>query len=123
MSASLDMELGDFLKFVGDYCRRSEAAWSVITALRGPDSPSERPNHSHAKSSELYWLRRERKRRTVEVIRGKAVGQVGAARTRKADSITLPPSSCWDHFDKHCARAANVLGLHINIDASLEVKE
>ena len=89
--------------------------WDVITCQRGPDSPSERPNMTSKESSAAYAGRRERKHRTVEVIREVsffgAVG--GAARHHKAEAVQLPPSSEWDHFDKHVARAAKALGIKV----------
>ncbi len=94
------------------------ALWDVITGLRGPDSPSERPNMTSDESSRAYDLRRARKRDTVEVIRGKAMnGRCGgAARFRTdLDYVTLPPEDEWEHFDKHVARAARALGLRVVI--------
>ena len=87
---------------------------AILAAQRGPDSPSERPDipEQHDK---LYWGRRARKASSGEVIRKKSffgIGCVGA-RTREGDSITLPPSSRWDHYDKHMAQAAAVLGIKV----------
>lgn len=89
--------------------------WDVVTCLRGPDSPSEKDTMDKTDYQAAYKARRKRKHDTVEVIRGMSVGQVGAARTRAGSSITLPPSAEWDHYDKHCARAAKVLGLDVHI--------
>lgn len=92
--------------------------WDMITCLRGPDSPSERPDMSAQEASVAYSARRERKYKTVEVIRNKAFFGVigGAARSHKGDSVTLPPRNQWDHFDKHVERAAKALGLKVIIE-------
>lgn len=92
--------------------------WDVITALRGPDSPSERPNMTPEESSKAYQGRRERKYKTVEVIRSKAFYGAcgGSARRRDGESVLLPPTECWEHFDKHVAKAAAVLGLKVEVE-------
>lgn len=92
--------------------------WDLITALRGPDYPSERPNMSAGESAEAYAARRKRKYASTEVIRAKAFYGVigGAARSHDGDHITLPPQDQWDHFDKHMARAAGVLGLEVRTE-------
>jgi len=94
------------------------AFWDLITALRGPDSPSERPDLSASENSKRYAARRARKFASTEIIRKKAFYGVigGAARSHEAEYITLPPPSKWDHFDKHMARAAGVLGLDIRYE-------
>jgi hypothetical protein len=92
--------------------------WDLITCLRGPDSPSERPNMSPGESSAAYRGRRERKARTVEVIRHHAFnGTIGGAARSRGDRtwVELPPRDKWDHFDKHVERAARVLGLEVRI--------
>ena len=93
----------------------AEAAWDLMTALRGPDSPSERPDMSPKEASKAYTRRRERKYRTVEIIREAAFfGTVGGqARYHKDTKVTLPPSKAWDHFDRHVARAAGRIGLEV----------
>ena len=98
----------------GDHRRKF---WDLITGLRGPDSPSERPDMNTKAASLAYSLRRQRKYDTVEVIRNKAFFGVvgGAARSHEADHVTLPPQSQWDHFDKHVSRAAGTLGLKVVI--------
>jgi hypothetical protein len=93
-----------------------QRAWDVITALRGPDSPSERPDMSPQDQAAAYAARRERKRKGVEVIRGHFVAG-GSARSRKDISyVTLPPREEWDHHDKHVGEAAEALGLEIRIE-------
>lgn len=64
-----------------------------------------------------YWGRRARKASSGEAIRARSffgIGTVGA-RSRNADYITLPPEEVWDHYDKHMAQAARVLGLEVRI--------
>jgi hypothetical protein len=93
-----------------------QRAWDVITALRGPDSPSERPNMSPQDQAAAYAARRERKHKGVEVIRGHFVAG-GSARSRKdINYVTLPPREEWDHHDKHVGEAAEALGLEIRIE-------
>lgn len=94
---------------------KDDNLWSVITCLRGPDFPSERPNMSEAEHKKAYKARRDRKFDTVEIIRAASVGQVGGARVHVDDHVTLPPKDQWDHFDKHVARAAAALGLKVKL--------
>jgi hypothetical protein len=88
---------------------------TILAAQRGPDSPSERPDMGPAEYDRHYWGRRARKRSSGEVIRSVSffgLGRVGA-RSRTADSITLPPRNQWDHYDKHQASAAQILGIKV----------
>lgn len=89
----------------------------ILAAQRGPDSPSERSNMVGAAHSKAYWGRRARKASSGEVIRAVSFlgfGKVGC-RYRKGDKIYLPPHDKWDHYDKHMAEAAHVLGLDVVI--------
>jgi hypothetical protein len=88
---------------------------TILAAQRGPDSPSERGDMSPAEHDRAYWGRRARKRSSGEIIRSASffgIGKVGA-RARGGDTITLPPRSQWDHYDKHQASAAQVIGIKI----------
>jgi hypothetical protein len=88
---------------------------AILAAQRGPDSPSERGDMSSADHDKAYWGRRARKFSSGEIIRAASffgLGRVGA-RSRTASSITLPPSDNWDHYDKHMAQAAGVLGIAV----------
>lgn len=89
--------------------------WDLMAMVRGPDYPSERGTLSPDDYKAAYAARRQRKRETVEVIRHKLFdGMVGGtARHREGDCVILPPSSKWDHFDRHVQRAALILGLRI----------
>jgi hypothetical protein len=98
---------------------QDDGMWSIITCMRGPDSPSERPDMSEAEHAAAYRARRDRKFKTVEVIRGASVGHVGSARVRYDTFITLPPKSLWDHFDRHCHEAAQALGLEVRIEGDV----
>jgi hypothetical protein len=92
--------------------------WDLITCLRGPDTPSERPDMTSEERNVAYSGRRRRKADTVEVIRAKAFGGVvgGSARYRTdRDFVLLPPEGEWDHFDKHVQRAANAIGIEVKI--------
>jgi len=92
------------------------ALWDVLTAMRGPDFPSERPNMSPREASAAYRGRRERKYRTGEVLRAVALpGACIGARTHFDTKVVLPPTDQWDHYDKHVARAARALGLGVEI--------
>lgn len=110
------------LQQIGQWCREDGGLWDVITCLRGPDSPSERPNMGAEEAAAAYKARRARKYDTVEVIRGASVGQCGGARTRTDTFVTLPDESMWDHFDKHVARAAKALNVEIKIKALKQKK-
>lgn len=89
--------------------------WDLMCALRGPDFPSERPDMEPAASQAAYAARRDRKYKSCEVVREAAFFGVigGAARHHPDTKILLPPSKEWDHYDKHQARAAAVLGLEV----------
>ena len=114
---TFDTPLSEAIKEIRRYLKDSpdgQALWDILTALRGPDNPTERGGMSDAQWNEQYRLRRARKRETVEVIRGKTFPNCGEARCREdIDYVTLPPKAEWDHFDKHVARAAHWLGLRI----------
>jgi hypothetical protein len=105
--------IGGFLKR-GD--KEASRLWTIITAQRGPDSPSERADMNEAERAKAYGGRRRRKADTVEVVRAQSFGGVvgGAARSRKDRKyLTLPPASQWDHFDRHMSQVAEVLGLKV----------
>lgn len=90
--------------------------WDVMAVVRGPDAPSERPDMERKAAEDAYRGRRERKRRTGEVLRGAMFfgAHGGCARTRTDITyVTLPPRDEWDHYDKHVARAADILGLEV----------
>jgi hypothetical protein len=81
--------------------------WDVMSAIRGPDGPSD------------IQKREARKFLTVQVIRGVAFhGAVGGNAAHRTDSrsVSLPcreDGMVWDHFDAHVAKAAIALGLTI----------
>ena len=116
------MSLDDWRSFMAQFMTHNtnaSAAWDIMGCVRGPDAGlgvlSERPNMESSEHSAVYTKRRERKYDTVEIIR-KAMffgAMGGAARSHKGDTVTLPPSGAWDHFDKNVARAARALGLKI----------
>lgn len=88
---------------------------AILAAQRGPDSPSERPDMGSKDHDQAYWGRRARKASSGEIIRAASffgIGLVGA-RSRGGDSIVLPMSTNWDHYDKHMSQAASVLGLKV----------
>lgn len=104
-------------KQIGRWLRGPQGASlaAILAAQRGPDSPSEHGGLVGEAYQEAYWGRRARKKSSGEVIRATSffgIGQVGA-RSHQGDSITLPPHSQWDHYDKHMAQAAQVLGLKV----------
>jgi hypothetical protein len=95
--------------------RHGAALAAILAAQRGPDSPSERPDMGPVQHDQAYWGRRARKASSGEIVRSASffgIGKVGA-RSRSGDSITLPPRSKWDHYDKHQAQAAQVLGIKV----------
>src|SRR4051812_31573094 len=115
------MSLDDIRKQIGKWLAGPHGARlaTILAAQRGPDSPSERNDMPKPEWNAAYWGRRARKHSSGEVIRQASffgVGTVGA-RSRSAESITLPPEAEWDHYDKHQAEAAKVLGLKVDIRA------
>ena len=107
-----------FREFMGEFLSLNPSAgkaWDLLTCLRGPDAPSDRPDQSTEENEHAYARRRERKYRTVEIIREVAFfGTVGGAARHHLDvKVTLPPAKEWDHFDKHVARAAKAVGLRV----------
>jgi hypothetical protein len=98
----------------------SSSAWDLLACVRGPDYPSERPDMNQSESASAYRSRRERKFRTVEIIRHKLFYGVigGCARSHADTHVTLPKVSQWDHFDRHVQRAANILELPIKTEDS-----
>ena len=95
------------------------ALWDLMCGLRGPDTPCERGDLSSAINAKLYAGRRERKYKTAEIVRQAAFFGVGGGGARRhADTkIILPPQIKQDHFDKHQARAASVIGLDVEIES------
>lgn len=117
-TAAHEMTLKEWRLFMMELLRsnpNASAVWDIMTALRGPDSPSERPDMDPVEASSAYAGRRKRKYDTVEVVRAKAFYGVcgGQARSHADEAVTLPPSQQWDHFDKHVARAARWLKLGV----------
>lgn len=110
---------------IGIFLKSSHGArlWNLITALRGPDSPSEKPNMSFDEQQQAYKARRKRKYNTVEVIRDAAFFGVigGAARSHKDTKVTIPNSKEWDHFDRHVFKAAQAIGLNVEYGPGVEV--
>jgi hypothetical protein len=109
--------LDDIRKQIGKWLSGPQGSRlaAILAAQRGPDSPSERGDMDGEEHKKAYWGRRARKASSGEVIRQASffgIGQVGA-RSRSGSSITLPPSNEWDHYDKHQAQAAGVLGIQV----------
>lgn len=116
-----NISLEKWRQFMARFLRRnpnSGAAWDIMTGLRGPDSPSERPDMGVEERDRAYRGRRKRKYDTVEIIRHTAFyGALGGcARHHEDTKVTLPPRGQWDHFDRHVARAAQYLGLQVKIE-------
>ena len=100
----------------------ASAAWDIMGCVRGPDSPSERPDMKASEASAAYGGRRKRKYETVEVLREEmffgACG--GSARHHKDDHVKLPSPSSYDHFDKHIERGARAIGIKVQRKKSHE---
>lgn len=114
-----DLSFDDWRRFMGEFLQRNPnagAAWDLMGCVRGPDFPSERPDMRSSEHDAAYKGRRKRKYETVEVIRNAMFfGFVGGgARSHSGDSVELPPTNMWDHFDRHVARGANAVGLKVN---------
>lgn len=109
--------LDGMLKEINQFLRESPDGgrlWDLMTASRGPDSPSERPDMSSTDYHKAYEGRRIRKYNTVEVIRARAFPFASGCRKHSADYVTLPPPSEHEHFDRHVQAAALALGLRID---------
>src|SRR3990167_3662284 len=101
-----DMSFEDWRKFMAEFMSKnphSNQAWDVMGCVRGPDSPSERPDMSPSESGVAYRGRRDRKFKTVEVIRDAMFFGVcgGSARRHRDTKVILPSHYKYDHFDKH----------------------
>lgn len=117
MNSNDNLSLDEIRKQIGRWLSgpHGSSLAAILAAQRGPDSPSERPDMDSAEHEKAYWGRRARKKSSGEVIRTASffgLGKVGC-RARSGDSITLPPQSKWDHYDKHMAQAAHVLGIKV----------
>lgn len=104
---------------------RGQKLWDLMTGLRGPDAPSERPDLSSSENAANYAERRKRKYSSTEVIRENAFFGVvgGAARHHQAAEVVLPPTSTYDHFLKHAERAAKAIGLKVTNESDIKVKK
>lgn len=117
-----ELSLDQWREFMAEFLRKNHIAagkaWDLMSTVRGPDFPSERPDMSTDDHSMAYKGRRDRKRKTVEVIRNKMFNGVvgGCARSRQDDHVTLPPISEWDHFDRHVHTSALILGLKVKTE-------
>lgn len=116
------LTLEDWRRFMAEFMRGNAyaaAAWDIMGCVRGPDAgigvQSERPDMESDEHNTAYEARRKRKRQTVEVIRyAMFYGVVGgAARHHEGTTVTVPPKSRHDHFDRHVVRAAKALGLTV----------
>lgn len=110
-------DLREFMYFVITECPAGGKFWDVITALRGPDSPSERGDQTPSEQAMNYDRRRARKYESGEIIRSAAFyGAIGgAARSHKGDTVVVNPGVAQDHYDRHVVRAATVLGLNVKV--------
>lgn len=119
------LTLDEWRKFMAEFMSENpnaSAAWDIMGCVRGPDFPSERPDMTPNETSKAYAGRRERKYRTVEILREVmffgACG--GCARHHKDNKVILPPTSQWDHFDRHVQRGASRIGLKVEIRSKNE---
>lgn len=111
------MTLKDKLEVVRGLLQNDNTGlWDVLTCQRGPDTPSERSEMTASEYSAAYKARRERKYKTVEVIRAAAGISASGARKHKDDKVVLPNSQKWDHFDRHVYAAARALGLKVEYE-------
>lgn len=113
----------EWRRFMSEFMLKNpnaQSAWDVMGCVRGPDSPSERPDMDPTDSSNAYAGRRKRKYNTVEIIReAMFFGSVGGcARYHRDSKITLPPKSQHDHFDRHAKAGAKAIGLEIIYEES-----
>ena len=116
-----ELSFTDWRRFMSEYLStnpHSGKAWDILSCVRGPDSPSERPDMTSEENFVAYAGRRARKYKTVEIIRDAMFFGVvkGGARHHKGTKVILPPHSKHDHFDKHVEIAAGVLDLKIKYE-------
>src|SRR3990167_1611393 len=116
-----ELSFTDWRRFMSEYLStnsHSDKAWDILSCVRGPDSPSERPDMSSEENDTAYNGRRARKYKTVEIIRDAMFFGVvkGGARHHKGTKVILPPHSKPDRFDKHVEIAAGVLDLKIKYE-------
>ena len=116
-----ELSFHEWRLFMQEFMSRNPSsglAWDLMGCVRGPDSPSERPDMSPSESSRAYAGRRDRKRKTVEIIREAmffgACG--GSARHHHDTKVTVPPARQHDHFDRHVLRGASAIGLGVQYD-------
>lgn len=107
--------LKDHLGYLAEVVNKDggKGLWDIITALRGPDSPSEIGSSGGPVWNALYEARRARKYKTTEIIRAVAGLHGGAARYHMGDHVIVPTGPNQDHFDKHVVKAANALGIKV----------
>lgn len=108
------------LDILAVWVEQDKALWDVLTALRGPDSPSEIGDGLGVKNAALYDQRRKRKYQTTEIIRAKSGLHGGAARFHAGNQVKVPPTEKWDHFDRHVVKAAKALGIEVVTEAEGE---
>lgn len=111
-----NIDLDEMRQIIGTFLRRSpegSSLWDIMTALRGPDSPSEADGMTQEQYRQAYAGRRARKFGGVEIIREHAFfgAAGGTARRHYDDTVTLMGNG--DHHDRHLESAARVLGLKI----------
>lgn len=114
------LSLSDLRRIVAYFLQHSPDAskfWDLVTALRGPDFPSECEGMSSSDYAKAYDGRRKRKAKTVEVIRHHAFfGATGGSARVRSDRNYVVVNKQQDHFDRHVVRAAQVLGLDVRYE-------
>jgi hypothetical protein len=115
-----DIPLDEKLAILAVWVEQDKALWDVLTALRGPDFPSEIGDGSGVKNAAAYDQRRKRKYATTEIIRAKSGLHGGAARFHAGDHVTVPPFAKQDHFDRHVVKAAQALGITVKVEGEVE---
>ena len=94
-----ELSFTDWRRFMSEYLStnpHSGKAWDILSCVRGPDSPSERPDMTSEENFVAYAGRRARK--------------------YNGNKVTLPSQSKHDHFDRHVEYAAAILGLKVKYE-------
>ena len=117
-----ELSFTEWRRFMSEFMssnHNASKAWDVMGCVRGPDSPSERPDMTPDESSKAYSGRRDRKFKTVEIIReAMFFGSIGGcARHHRDSKVTVRPHGKQDHFDRHVERAAHALDLTVEYES------
>lgn len=111
-----DMTFHDWQTFMSEFMSQNPnagKAWDVMGCVRGPDSPSEYSGMPKTEYEKAYDGRRNRKYKTVEVLRAAMfLGTIGGCARHHHDTKVII-SGLNDHFDRHVISGARALGIQV----------